>query len=438
MKPSLWNGALVAAAMVVLAGCDSTTEPEVQVPVDLVLDFCANDVPVFFAYQNQGQGWNRVIPNAEGAVSFTATNDVVLAFVHQMGTAYRTEFVFAANTELQKISGVACLEETGTKVVNGSVSGVSAGQLGQVTMNFASVYVTSSQNTFSLAGLPDRAVDLVASRVNVTGATQASDRVIIRRSQAYVNNATMPPLDFNAPAAIVPVTVNATVTGVLSGDEVFVTNNFFSQLETSHMLGYQELGTNGSVPLPAIPTASMAAGDYHDLFAIAVDATGAGRGVERYFTTPANQSLALGPVMSQVSVSTDATTPTRRMRAVIPRQLTYGDAAAVFYVQETQFASTEVNVTMTAGYDASGSWTLTMPDLSGVSGWQNAWGLNGVDGVQWTAFVFGGRPELLFGSRPLAAETIMFANRASPLTGMSAMHRSALAVWRPRLLARGR
>ena len=422
-----------AALALALTGCDSATEPEVQEPVDLAIDFCSNDLPVWIAYQNQGEPWTRLTPNAEGTVTFTATNDVALAYVHQSGADYNTGIIFAANTDLEPVSGKSCLEERGAKTIRGTVAGFVSGQLALVTANFSSVYLASINPSFSLTNLADRAVDVIASRVNVSGTTQAADRVIIRRSQQLANNATIPVLDFSSAEAVQPVGFNATLTGVASGDFAFATNNFFSQLETSHVLGHQEPLQNGSVSFPAIPSGLLAAGDYHDLFALAIDADFAQRGVERFFRAPANQTIELGPHMSTITVSRVASSPYLRLRVQGSKQLTYDDALTITYLQEDQLSTREVNVILTRGYGASSQWSAVIPDFSGVSGWQNAWGIvAGGRDVDWTASVYGARPELLFGAAPNDGETVMFANRSSfvDATRASAFGRRATATRR--------
>lgn len=430
----------LTAAVATISACDaSPTAPEIQNLIDVALDFCSNEVPVWFAFQNQGESWTSVAPSADGTVRFTATNRVGLAYVRQRGADYDTEITYSSNTELETVSGQSCLEDGGTKTVNGSIAGVSAGQLAQMTMNFSSVYLSGTQTSFSLTNLADRPLDMVASRVNVAGSSQASDRVIIRRNQAFVNNATMPAFDFGGVEAIVPVGFNATVSGVLSGDQAFVTNGFFSQLETSHVLGYRDLTGNGTVSLPAIPSTTLAAGDYHDLFAVAVDANGSVRGVERYFHAPVNQTLGLGPVMSTAVVSTIASSPYVRLRLQVPRQLTYDDALSVQYVQQRQQGSTtRVGVTLSSGFDASGTWSASIPDFSGVSGWQNAWGITAGGGeVSWAVTVLGARPELLFAAKPSDGETVMFAFRSS-ISSATSRSATRLSARRPRPFARGR
>ena len=400
---------------ILAAACESGTDPEPQHPIDLVLDFCADEIPVWLAYRNEGADWVRLTPNADGAVSFTATNDVALAFVRQNGSDYHTEIVFAANTELEEISGVSCREESGAKTVNGTVSGVVGSQVAQVGMSYSSVYLSSAQTSFSLSQLPDRTLDLVASRANVTATTQLADRVVIRRAQNPISGSSLAAIDFAAAGALVPTAFGATVTGV-GQDFAFLQSYFVSQLGTEHLLAHVEPVDDGSVTLVGVPQAALVAGDYHDAFLIAVDGNGGVRGIERFFRTPATQTLPLGTAMPAPTVTEAASTPSVRLRTEVARTADYQRAMSVEFVQQQQFSATSVAVTVTNGYDATGSWDVTMPDLSGASGWQNAWGfVNGGDPVDWTITVYGGRPELLFGAAPVEGETVRFAGRTNSM-----------------------
>jgi len=403
-------GALAAAAV----SCESGTDPEVQHLVDLVLDFCSDDVPVWMAYRNQGADWVRLTPNAEGTVTFTATNDVALAIVRQSGSDYATEIVLAANTELEGISGETCREDIGSNTVHGTLSGVVGSQVSQVAMLFSTAYLGAAQTSFSLQGVPNRPVDLVASRYNITATTQTADRVVIRRSESPAHNATIPVIDFAASTTLVPAAFGATLSGIGTGDHAFLQNYFVSQLGTVQLLANVEPAVNGSATMVALPQSALAAGDYHDLFLIASDGSGASRGVERYFRAAAPQALPLGPAMANPTITEAGTSPYLRMRTRLTRQAEYARAMTASFLQQQTFSVTRVDVTITSGYDASGTWDATMPDLSGVSGWQNAWGLvNGGPLVEWTVTAFGARPELLFGGAPSDGETVRFASRQS-------------------------
>jgi len=45
----------------------------------ITLDFCASDAPLWFAFQNDGEPWTQVAPDANAAVFFRATERVAIA-----------------------------------------------------------------------------------------------------------------------------------------------------------------------------------------------------------------------------------------------------------------------------------------------------------------------------------------------------------------------
>jgi len=405
---------VVAALLLAPVACEPTpTEPEV--PVDLVLDFCANEIPVWFAYRNTGGDWTVLAPDADGTFRFTATNDVALAFVRQNAGDVTTEIVYAANWELERISGLACLEESGTKTVYGTIAGAPSGTLAHVTMNFSSTpSLDWTQPSFALSQLATRPLDLVATRTTTFQSSELADRVIIRRSQTYVSGGTMPTLDFTGNEAFDPASFAVTTSGVLSGDFGYIENRFFSQLETSHPLSYVSNIANGNVGLRAVPASQLATGDYHDLYGIAITADGSTRGMEVWFLAPANRALFLGPPLVTPSVTAVSTTPYLRLRAQLARQLDYDRALVVTWLQQSQLTARRVAITVTAGYDESGQWDATIPDLAAVPGWQNDWGLAGASMPEWSIFAYGGRADLLFGARPVDFEFLRFAGRLGP------------------------
>ena len=432
----------VALALTLLTGaCDlSTPPPEPQTLIDISIDFCADEIPIWVAFQNVGNPWERLTPDASGTVSFTAENRVAFAFVHQNGSDTRVEMIFTTNNVLEKISGIACLEETGTKTLNGSVAGFSGSQLALVGMSFSSVYRTPSQTTFSLSNLPTRPLDIMASRMNIIGTTQQhADRTILRRTQNFVSGATIPVFDFGAAEAITPVNPTAVVSGLLPTDQSFVQAHFVSQLGTSHLLSNVDGVVNGNVSFEALPTASLATGDYHDVFVTAVTTSDGVRGVERFFRTPANQSLPVGPVLNNPNISVLTATPYRRMRTVLTSQTAYPSAVSLEFDQQLQFSATNWLLTVTSGYFGGlpFNWDLQIPDLSGTSGWQNAWGLQSGT-VDWTVTAYGVRGELLLGAPPKdEGETSVFALKMSTPSA-SPYRAGALPAPPQSLLRRGR
>lgn len=433
-----------------VAACDNlgTSGPRIEL-LDVRVDFCSNDVPIWFAFRNENAPWENVQPDAEGTFSFTASNHVGIAYVWQDGADAHTEVLFTSNRDLEGMSDVVCLEESGTKQVNGSVAGVTGAELGLVSMNFGSAILTSSQSTFSLTNLPDRPLDLVASRVLVTGTEQQATRTILRRTLNLLHQATMPVLDFGGSEAVVPVTQSATLEGIVAEDTAFILNNLFTQLETSHALTFlDKLTTNGPKPIVALPAAVLAQGDYHDLIAVTVRAsTGSSRGTERFFHNPANQTLSIGPELNIPTITTIATIPYVQLRAQLQAQTDYTTMLNVLFSQQNQFAVKSVSFFVTASYFGGTpvTWDLVIPNFSGAVGWNDSWGLD-AGAYDWQATAYFGRPDLILGARPNDGDVVDFATQMSSgsaiqmSSGSATRSRRGGALFppRPRIFGRGR
>lgn len=415
------RGVAAIAVLATTPACLDVANPVFQQPdIEVSLDFCADETPIWIAYQDE-DGWVRLTPDASGTVTFSAPYPVALAMVHVNGADTRGELILTTNTVLDKVSGQQCLEETGTKTLNGSTAGVQSEQLALITAGFASLYRTSAQNTFTLSNVATRPLDIIASRMNIVGTTeQHANRTIIRRSQNLVSGATIPLFDFEASEAILPTSATAVVSGLSASDQAFITNNFFSQLGTSHLMTYKEGITNGNVELDAIPGGNQATGDYHDVF-ITVTTTSQGvRGVERFFRVPGSHTLQVGPSLTSTNISTEGTTPYLRLRSRLPTQAEYPSASSVEFFQQSQFAATRWTITATAGVFAgvlAPFWDLQLPDFSGAPGWQNAWGLQPNVEYSWTTTSYGVRAELLFGAAPNDGELTQYALRMSEPVG---------------------
>jgi hypothetical protein len=94
----------------------------------------------------------------------------------------------------------------------------------------------------------------------------------------------------------------------------------------------------------------------------------------------------------------------------------YQSAVSFFLHQQFQQISvTDITLTVTQRYYTSSTaeWDLTLPDLSAVEGWLNAWGLQDGTPFTWRATIYRGRAALLFGAAPEEDEAILFAGRSS-------------------------
>jgi hypothetical protein len=428
------SGPLRAAWMFIalaVAGCGiDVNDPGAENPMEIKLDFCSNETPIWFAFQNSGGPWTVVTPDAAGTFTFNATNRSAIAFVRQNGADVSTQVVFTTNLDLDKLSGLACVEEGGTKQVNGSVSGVGASQLALVGMSFSSVYLTPAQTTFTLTQLVDRPLDLIASRIDVSPTEQQANKTVIRRAQSQVNGSTMPVIDFNS-EGVVPTSNTAQLNGVGDPTTGFLMNNFFSSLETSHALSFVDDILDGPIPFVSIPASAQSSGDYHDLFVIAATDEGS-RGYERFFGPPADQSVTIGPPLLEPLVTVVTTTPSVLLRVLIPGQVDYSTVMESSFHQQTGFASVDVSMFVTASYFGGTpvTWDLPIPNLSGVSGYQNSWALK-AGNIEYTITAYFGRPQLLLGAKPQLPEQVLFASRTASIAaaqvtpGVQSLVRSA-------------
>src|SRR3954471_17593197 len=177
MRRRWTRGLAISFLSVSFVACSDSTGPGLD--SELALDFCADDAPVFFAYQNDGAAWTALNPDASETYHVPATEKVGLAFVHQLGSSYSTEVIYATRTELAPLAGVACTESSGSKTLNGSVTGVSLGSDVWITMADQTTVVSPPPSTFSLNFLPNGLLDLVANRDAFTVNSTVPDRVIV-------------------------------------------------------------------------------------------------------------------------------------------------------------------------------------------------------------------------------------------------------------------
>jgi hypothetical protein len=141
------------AAAVALVSCTEGTAP-VHQTTQVALDFCADQIPSFFAYLNEGSNsWVRVNAGSDGSVVFNGTAKLGIAMVFQDQTSSLTDVYFASTTELQALLSQLCTETSGTKALNGSVANVPATSESVISMSGASVLVTPPTTTFQLTGM---------------------------------------------------------------------------------------------------------------------------------------------------------------------------------------------------------------------------------------------------------------------------------------------
>lgn len=422
-----WNKRIAIPLLALsVAGCTDVIDPinGIQDFIDLSLDFCTGtgQSPVFLAFQNQGENWTRVNPNASNTFDFRASDKVALAMIFTDGAGYSTEIVYAQNDELEALSGGACTEIAGTKTVSGSVANVPAGSLSYVTMGVGSALIEPPPSTFTLSELANSPLDLISHRGMSTLSGEIPDRVIIRRAQNPTNGATLTALDFAGTEAANVTSNSLAITGLSANEDNLIDLFFLTATTLDHPIFLSSFFTSGSQTIYHVPSTLTQAGDLHLLDVYAHTANGlALRGETQYYRIAANKSVALGSALSTPAITTAATTPTVRLRTQLPVQPEYNSFVLALFSQGT---ARTVSVVGTAAYFGSPStWDVAIPDLSGVSGFPTASGLQQGQLTPWQVVGYGGTIATYFGAAEENA-SVKYAARFSSLNTLMASRAS--------------
>ncbi|MEX2177530.1 MAG: hypothetical protein WD801_02390 [Gemmatimonadaceae bacterium] len=417
-----------------LGSCSDTTGLEDLTAV--LLDFCASDVPVSLAVNNFGSStWTKVNPSADGTFSFQAAEQVGIAIVHLDGGDYTTEFVFATTAELQPLNGVACAEEAGPKVLNGTVADVIADEAAWISMARRTTDVVGPQTPFTLDNLPVGPLDLVAHREFFTTDGATPDRVIVRRAQNLVSGATITPtLDFGGGDSQDVPLHSLTVAGLTAGEDNYALLDFRTATGTIHPFFTASSFTAATQDYHGIPSGLTQSGDLHDLdvFAYAPDGNSY-RGIRQFHRLPGNQTALLGAALTVPVISTAATSPHVRLRATLQAQAVYDDFVSVYYIQGNADLRVVV-VTVTAAYLGAMplQWDIAIPDMSNASVFPSAAGLQSGFSTTWYVDAFGGNVATFFGY-PTDGASFQYAGRSSAVLTSEMARGSASRGGRPEL-----
>jgi hypothetical protein len=380
----------------------------------VTLNYCAEATPIWLAYQDGPTGtWTRVTPSGT-TFSFTLTQTRgAIASVDSFDGGFDVNVTYASTTEFTSIGSAINLDACGSKTINGSVSNVSGTQFAYASLGYSTAVAQPAiSSNFQLIDVRAGAQDLFASRV--TTATRRADRIIIRRGLNIADGGTIPVLDFAAAESFAPAVANFSVTNVGS-DTATVVSTFNGTRGSAFgfLASIQRyLAASGTVPLDVIPGANLNAGELQQVYALAQTANtpSSGRYAGVYFRTPADATLALGPALSAPTVTRTTSTPYVRPRVQLPLQAEYNRTITAEFEQTSLTRS--LSITATNGYTGGTAWDFTMPDFSGVAGWQNTWAMQSGTAFDWTVSASAGAV-FLFDPNVASGTTYRLATRAS-------------------------
>jgi hypothetical protein len=354
--------------------------------------YCEGSEPLWVAFQDGDEAWTQALPSrSNGIVTFEhtfASDRTAIAAAFDGGPNITLLQVhYGTPTELEEVGRTYpafCVPFE--KTLLASVAGLDTNQFAYISGGYVTERPVLFNESFPLEALPPGPRDIVAAQVTFTGNTSVLNKIILRRDVDLPDNGTLPVLDFNSAEAFAPATRNLTLIGIGEGTTVstrLMTSNFSGLLSTP--IRY-DAGTPGLYV--ALPEERLRPTDLEELSASTRGVAPSSRiTTSVYFRTPIDRALEFGPEIIPPAFTTVATTPTLRVRAQFVPQSAYDRAALIAYQQDT----IQVSVSMTAVYATlTGGFDLTIPELSGVAGFQPAWALHPGGDLRWSAVRLGG------------------------------------------------
>lgn len=393
--------ALLGAVSLVSACSDSTSPHRVPngpgTPVSIA--FCAGNEPNWVAFQDGDGAWTRAQPVTTGAgityaTTFTSDRGAV-ATARVLGhgvTSVSVQYAKPEELTLVNVTNPLICGGTQSLSVLGTVAGLDTNEEAQIAagLGLRTAAPRGGDNSFSLGGLIPGPQEILASRITrIDPTTTAVTRLILRRVSDLPDGTTIPVFDFSSAESFAPAAGTVTIGGL--GPEGAIVNTLLLTPHSRSVISFDEhdmaAATRGYL---ALPESKLEAGDLQILAASSGPVTTSDiRAAALYFRAPGEQTLTLGPVITQPTFSTVATAPALRLRAHFEAQSEYDRLTSISFQQgeTTLFA-----VGMTAAYAAltGTGYDLVVPDLSQVPGFDPTWALQAGVSVFWAANRIGG------------------------------------------------
>jgi hypothetical protein len=394
-------GSMFAA---VVAGCSKdVTSPIVNNPGPtrtVNVAFCTGVEPRWVAFQDGDGGWLQAQPVVSGQQTIFshtfAFDHAAIATAREFGSGLTTlDIQYGTPEELTIVADTnpAHCGPAVSKTLLGTVAGLDTNEVASISASsFSRAFVVpDAQHSFVLSGLAEGPQDILAARNTRVNNAEVLTKLILRRTPQLADSATLPVLDFNSAEAFAPAVASVTVFG--QGPEGVITHTTLLTANSQSVISFRATNATAATHgYDAVPESKLAAGDLQVLTAAVAPSASmseATRTASLYFRTPGNQMLAMGAPLIPPTVTTIATTPTLRLRAVFVAQPDYDRSTLVTYQQSDH---TLVTVGMTATYAGltGRGYELSIPDLSTVSGFQSVWALHANTDLIWNASRTGG------------------------------------------------
>ncbi len=351
--------------------------------------FCP-DVPIWFAVRNGDGAWSQVVPTGN-RFDFTMTSDrVSVAWVKMIAGDPEMTILYGSQAEIERYGEQQC---SGDRTVQVSVPGLGVMNQAYLSLGGSAVVVAGAagtQGTFE--NVSEGPIDLFGARteLQISGSTVNTvvDRLFLSRNLDPADGSSIT-VDFAGPSAFAPEQRSVTAVG-LGGESALLTMLYLTPGNTGVMFTETAFTGTATRTFPAVPGARQETEDLHGLTLTTEPSngtTGDYRAASIYFKDPTDRQVTFGPLLAATDFSTEATSPYLRPRVQYTRQNEYDKYWSVSYRQGDR----GVSMLVTDDYQGSDDIDLTLPDFSGVAGWDPTWGLQPATQVTF-AFVASGWP----------------------------------------------
>lgn len=328
--------------------------------------------------------WQRVLPSGGGSTwSFSFSSDRGgIARVYPSGNDEYIDVSYASIDEwVSEFAYYDTGSDCSTRTVNLSVAGVPSGSYALTSVNGEHKDLVNGPEAYDFIG--SGAVDIVAARADGGGNV---DRIIVRKGVNVPASGTVTPdIDFDAGEGFAPEMMNVTITSLGAEDtDVWLEFSWLPGGKHASLLGRGTVGsgTTPTLAVPAVPASQASADDWHQLRS-SVTTSGGNRIGNLMFQGVGDRSVALGPVLAQETISAGAHGP----RVQLVMQPEYNQAIDARFSYE---GSTIILTATARSLGNPSAWDLSMPDLTGVEGWQAGWTPPANAWENWLLIAFGG------------------------------------------------
>ena len=357
---------------------------------NLTFRFCGapEELPIWFGFAS-GRNWARIQPSAANTFSFDFVNSGStgsIAWVTQHGADDYRITVHAAGPEDMAVIAASMCPSPNNRSASGTVAGITPTDVAQVVFGprTPNQTPTSTSPAFSITALPDGALDLLASRLIVSGNALVVDKLILNRALNPANGGSLGTLDFNGNGAIAPESKTLTVQSAAADEQLIGSAMLRTAGGSTLSLGSTVLpvGTTTTSYRHA-PLAALLAGDYHIVQVSGMRTEGTTsitRSVSQTIGAGANLSMALGQVPGEPHVVISSSANGRaRHTTFIPVQSDYGRYYTAGWFQQAGALRREfiMHVSQAASTETTGTFgvniTVAAPDFTNAPGFDPLW-----------------------------------------------------------------